>query len=235
MNPLYILRHIEYEGPGYLEKVLYRKDIPFQLVALDEDDPVPDSLEKCSGLVIMGGPMSANDDLDWIQQEITLIQNAIERRLPVLGHCLGGQLIAKALGATIKNNPVKEIGWHPVYRADPQATAGWLTHFRIPQNVFHWHGETFDIPEGAQHLLASDHCLNQAFQYNNNVLAFQCHIEMTADMVDQWSKLYKDEISTPSETVQSHHDMLAGIELHIDNMHKHADSIYDDWLSKIGA
>ena len=233
MKPVYILRHIECEGPGYLEKVLYRKDIPFQLIAIDEDDPVPASPQSCSGLVLMGGPMSANDDDEWIKQEITLIQNAIEHRLPVLGHCLGGQLIAKALGATIKNNPVREIDWYPVYRADPHATPGWLTHFRIPQNVFHWHEETFELPEGAQHLLSSDHCLNQAFQYEDNVLAFQCHIEMTDDMVGELSQLYSDQLKEPPDTVQSHHDMLADVEYYMANMHKLADEIYNDWLSKL--
>ena len=114
MKPLYIFRHIECEGPGYLGEVLTRLAIPSEIIAIDKDDPVPADIEDCSGLVFMGGPMSVNDPLPWIDRELELIRQAHAQEMPVLGHCLGGQLISKALGGTVNANPVREIGWHSV-------------------------------------------------------------------------------------------------------------------------
>ena len=234
MNPVTIIRHIECEGPGYLEKVLNRSNIEFQLIAIDQHQPLPTSPEDMSGLIIMGGPMSVNDKDDWIAQETKLIQQAIDNNVPVLGHCLGGQFIAKALGARIIQNPVKEIGWLPVYTEGSQANLPeWTNEFSSPQTVFHWHGETFELPDGATRLLSSQHCDNQAFIYKDNVLAFQCHIEMTATMVDEWSALYEDELQDPSETLQTRTQMLAGCEQHISSLNKLADKVYEYWLQQL--
>jgi hypothetical protein len=110
----------------------------------------------------------------------------------------------------------------------------WLARFSTPQTVFHWHGETFELPRGATRLLASQHCSNQAFIYKDNVFAFQCHIEMTCDMVDEWSTLYVDEISDPSQTIQSREQMLDVCKDTMENMNSLADKIYTDWISKLG-
>jgi len=238
MEPVTIIRHIACEGPGHLENSLEKYKIPTQMIAIDAGDPVPATLDNSCGLVVMGGPMSVNDDDGWIARETQLVRDAIDRGLPVLGHCLGSQFIAKALGAKITKNPVKEIGWIPV--TAPAAAHGqpeWLNQFKTPQPVFHWHGETFDLPEGATRLLSSTHCDNQAFIYKDNVLAFQCHIEMTGDMVDEWSTLYADEIadeiSMASDTIQSKSDMMQSTEQHIDNLNRLADIIYADWIQHL--
>jgi GMP synthase-like glutamine amidotransferase len=235
MKPLTIIRHIECEGPGYLESILRQRRINFRLIALDRGESLPAAIHDTSGLVIMGGPMSVNDDEEWITQEISLVNQAIAADLPVLGHCLGGQMIARALGAAVISNPVKEIGWLPVQAQEiPPGAPSWLADFRNPQNVFHWHGETFKIPAGANRLLSSQHCDNQAFLYKDNVYAFQCHIEMTCEMVDEWSALYAEEINIPSETIQERETMLGICRSNIDNMNQLASKIYADWLSKLG-
>lgn len=235
MKPLTIIRHIECEGPGYLESILGQQGISFRLIALDRGEPLPGAIHDTSGLMIMGGPMSVNDDEEWITQEISLVNQAIAADLPVLGHCLGGQMIARALGAAVVSNPVKEIGWLPVQAQHiPQEAPSWLTDFRHPQTVFHWHGETFEIPDGAYRLLSSQHCDNQAFLYKDNVYAFQCHIEMTCDMVDEWSTLYADEINVPSDTIQDRETMLGICHSNIDDMNHLASKIYTLWLSKLG-
>jgi GMP synthase-like glutamine amidotransferase len=126
MRPLYIFRHIACEGPGYLAEVLARHNVPSRLIRIDAGDRVPDSLEGCSGLVFMGGSMSVNDPLPWLEQELSLIRAARAIDMPVLGHCLGGQLISKALGGEITRNPVKEIGWHPVRGSNTAGAAHWL-------------------------------------------------------------------------------------------------------------
>jgi len=234
MKPVTIIRHIECEGPGYLEEVLAKFGIEYHLVAIDQGQAIPTSPDDMSGLVIMGGPMSVNDDDIWISQETRLIQNAIENNLPVLGHCLGGQFIAKALGANIVQNPVKEIGWLPVHASLSESSLPtWTEIFSNPQTVFHWHGETFELPDHSTRLLASQHCANQAFLYKDNVLAFQCHIEMTETMVDEWSALYEDELAEPSDTVQTRAQMLSESERNITPMNKMAEEIYHFWIQQL--
>ena len=234
MKPITIIRHIECEGPGYLETVLQRSQVEYRLIAVDQQQPIPSSVDEISGLVIMGGPMSVNDNDEWIAQEKLLIRRAIDNNLPVLGHCLGGQFIAAALDADIVQNPVKEIGWLPVNAAAPDSTRPeWLDLFNQPQAVFHWHGETFELPDNCTRLLSSKDCINQAFLYKDNVFAFQCHIEMTADMVDEWSRLYEDELQEPSDTIQTRKQMLAASEQHIPNMQRLSDEIYQAWIARL--
>ena len=112
MLPVMIVRHVEHEGAGYLQEVLNRFEVPVINVNIDRGDKIPVNLHDISGLILMGGPMSVNDPLEWILAEINLVRLAIDNNLPVLGHCLGGQIIAKALGVDVKLNPVVEIGWH---------------------------------------------------------------------------------------------------------------------------
>lgn len=231
MKPVTLFRHIECEGPGYLDEVLKRHNIPVQLIAIDQGDAVPESPADSSGVIIMGGPMSVNDDDEWIQQETHFIRRAIDAGLPALGHCLGGQFIAKALGARIVQNPVKEIGWFDVERHHSDQQPNWIEAFSTPQPVFHWHGETFELPDGAVPLLKSRHCENQAFLYKDNVLAFQCHIEMTADMVDEWSSLYEDEITPSTDTIQSRAEMMSSADQHIKQLNRLSDQVYDNWIN----
>ena len=234
MHPVTIIRHIQCEGPGYLETVLSRHQIRHEIIALDQQEPLPADLGNSSGLVIMGGPMSVNDDADWIRQEIQLVRQAIEANLPVLGHCLGGQFIARALGASVGVNPAREIGWFPVEATSNTALVpAWLNRFTSPQPVFHWHGETFDIPDGALRILSSEHCNNQAFIYKDNVFAFQCHIEMTCEMVDEWSSLYTEEIAQPTAATQTREEMLEHCQTLVKGMNDLADDIYSDWINKL--
>jgi GMP synthase-like glutamine amidotransferase len=128
----------------------------------------------------MGGPMSVNDEADhpWLRSEKQALREAIAMDMPVLGVCLGAQLIASALGARVYRNAVKEIGWFPV-----QGVQGADSAFAFPSDstVFHWHGETFDLPHGAIHLARSEACKHQAFLFKRNVMGLQFHLEMTAD------------------------------------------------------
>jgi GMP synthase-like glutamine amidotransferase len=173
-------------------------------------------------LVFMGGPMSVNDDLSWIEPTLDLIRAAHARSVPVLGHCLGGQLIAKALGATVSPNPRKEIGWFPVRCRTPFPGLGGQFE------AFHWHGETFSLPAGAQHLFESDTCRNQGFRIGNT-LALQFHVEMRADMVPVWAKQYAAEIATPTETVQDIDAITRHLDRRIEKLNRVADAIYDAW------
>ena len=232
MRPLTVFRHISCEGPGYLAEVLDRQAIPYRLIKIDANEAVPDSIEDSAGLVFMGGPMSVNDSLPWIEQELALIRMAQDKGLPVLGHCLGGQLIARALGGTISANPVKEIGWHPVRNAGTLAADDWLRDIPAEPTLFHWHGETFSIPEGAELILENDNCAQQAFAIGNT-LALQCHVEMTAPMVSEWAALYKDELQACSATVQSAEQMTVQLTERISAAQQVADKLYQRWLAPI--
>lgn len=229
MKPIRIFRHIRCEGPGYLAEVLEREQLPYEMVCIDQGEPVPASLEGVSALVFMGGPMSVNDDLPWITDELTLIRQAIGQDMPVLGHCLGGQLIAKAMGAMVHANPVKEIGWLPVNKVPCPEASDWLGAMAEDSLLFHWHGETFDLPQGAVHILQSRHCRQQGFVMGNT-LALQCHVEMTSAMVDEWSALYEHELDPVSETVQSRQEMTANLDRKIKELQTAADGLYQRWL-----
>lgn len=230
MKPIRIFRHVACEGPGYLATYLDRTGIPWELVAVDAGEAVPGTLTDVSGLVFMGGPMSVNDPLPWIGAELALIRRASDTGVPVLGHCLGGQLIAKALGGSVGPNAVREIGWHPVERLPD--TDAWLEGLPARFTAFHWHGETFSLPAGAVPLLRSAHCENQAFAIGNT-LALQCHVELTAPMVREWAALYRDELDDPSPAVQAAGEMLADIEDRVAGQQAAADRLYHRWLRPI--
>ncbi len=229
MKAIWIFQHAAGEGPGYLADFLTRHGRSYRLFKIDENEPVPDSIEDAPGLVFMGGPMSVNDDLPWIPKVLHLIRQAVAADRPVLGHCLGGQLISKALGGVVTRNPVKEIGWLPVERVVGTQARDWLNGLDERFEAFHWHGETFSLPAGASHLLKSRDCSNQAFVIGRT-LAFQCHIEMTADMVRDWVRLGSAEVAHTCATVQDPMAMTAGLDERVKRLQAIADVFYDRWL-----
>jgi GMP synthase-like glutamine amidotransferase len=144
MKPIAIFRHSPGEGPGYFATFLDSQSLPWTLFKVDEGVAPPPTPEGFSGLCFMGGPMSVNDDLPWIDPTLELIREADRQGIPVIGHCLGGQLMAKAFGGTVTRNPVKEIGWGMVEATGAAARTGWAIHAGF--EAFHWHGETFSAP-----------------------------------------------------------------------------------------
>jgi len=230
MKPVALFRHAPIEGPGYFADFLAARAIPWQLIAVDAGDAVPDNITNFSGLVFMGGPMSVNDDLPWIAPVLTRIREAIAAGVPVLGHCLGGQLMAKALGGEVTANPVKEIGWAEVTRTDTPEARQWLGE-TSQFTAFHWHGETFSLPEGAVRILGSAHCRNQAFVLGPN-LGMQCHVEMTPEMIAAWCEAGAEEIARAiSPAVQSPTTMLAHAPEYLPDLHALADQLYSHWLT----
>jgi len=145
-------------------------------------------VSEAGALIFMGGPMSANDDHPYLQREIEYIRDAANRGQMVLGVCLGAQLIAKALGARVYPNPVKEIGWAPVSFAPAAANDPLFAGLREPEMIFHWHGETFDLPPGAELLASSDACVNQAFRISPRIYGLQFHLEVTPAMIAGWCR-----------------------------------------------
>jgi GMP synthase-like glutamine amidotransferase len=230
-KPIAIFRFSATEGPGYFATFLDRHSVPWQLIKLDEGDAVPTSLDPFSGFVFMGGPMSVNDDLPWIPEVLQLIRNAIAKKQPCLGHCLGGQLISKALGGVVSKNAVKEIGWQPVRVEDSPIARTWLGDDLDTWTTFQWHGETFTIPHGATRILSGDACINQAYVIGNS-LGMQCHVEMTPQMIETWARDWEKENADPaSPSVQRPEEMLAAMEKNLVTLNKVADRLYEKWLS----
>ncbi|MCC6124246.1 MAG: glutamine amidotransferase [Pirellulales bacterium] len=182
------MRHVAHESAGTLENVLAEMGLNFHYIDLFERAPDRLELSAAPGLVILGGPMNVDevDQYPYLARELEWIGQALTAGLPTLGVCLGAQLLAKALGAKVYPNRIKEIGW---YRIDltPHADRDPLfegSGKRI--TVFHWHGDTFDLPPGTVRLAQGQHCRNQAFRYGRSAYGLQFHLEMTPELIDAW-------------------------------------------------
>lgn len=231
MKPVAIIRFSPTEGPGHLADFLDILGVPWQLIRIDAGDPLPQDTGAFGGIAMMGGPMSVNDPLPWIPPLLGLIRQAVADDLPLLGHCLGGQLMAKALGGEVTDNACLEMGWHGVEVVDKAQAALWfgdLSSF----TTFQWHYQTFSIPPGAVRLLRNDYCENQAFALGPHI-GFQCHIEMTARMVKTWCASDADEIAASAGTpsVQAVADILDGLDARIEALNDVAEGVYRRWIS----
>ncbi len=187
-------------------------------------------------LVFMGGPMSVNDDLPWIAPVLRLIRAAVDAQVPVLGHCLGGQLMSKALGGVVGRNPVKEIGWGRCDVPDTPIAREWFGDDLDFFDSFHWHGETFTLPAGATRILSSPWCDNQAFVLGPH-LGLQCHVEMTEDLIRTWCRGGAKEIaeSRNSPGVQSPREIEEHLERRVAALHRVADRLYARWTAGLQA
>jgi GMP synthase-like glutamine amidotransferase len=185
-------RHVPFESLGMIADSLEQHEITFEYVDLYGGAACPDT-GSADALIFMGGPMSAHDDLVYIRRELEIIGDAVSRGLPILGICLGSQLIAKALGGRVYRNGVPEIGWYPVQWTAAAARDRLHCGLSEPETVFHWHSETFDLPAGAELLASSQACRNQAYRVGENVYGLQYHLEVTPEMLEDW----RSEIPIP--------------------------------------
>ena len=233
LKPVAIFRFSAEDGPGYFANFLARHSIPSTLFKLDEGSPLPDDLDSFAGFVFMGGPMSVNGDFPWIGAMVKLIGQAVEKNQPCLGHCLGGQLMSKAMGGEVTVNRVMEIGWNKVQAVDSPIARAWLGDDVTSLVTFQWHGETFSIPAGAERILTSDACANQAFVIGKS-LAMQCHTEMTPEMIEDWCADWAAEnADTELASVQTPEEMLAATRDNMPGLNRLADRLYSKWLAGV--
>jgi GMP synthase-like glutamine amidotransferase len=204
---VHCLQHVPFEGLGSIGPWLQSAGAEVTTTRFFEDPALPD-VADVDLVVAMGGPMSVNDEADllWLVDEKRFVRAAAECGVPVLGICLGAQLIASALGARVYPNRVKEIGWFPI-------TAPSIAHeglFQLPASidVFHWHGETFDLPPGAARLASSPGCENQAFQIGDRVVGLQFHLETTPESARAIVENCRDEL-VPGPYIQTEAALLA--------------------------
>jgi GMP synthase (glutamine-hydrolysing) len=200
MKKLLVLQHVAHELLGTLNPLLKRAGFRIRYVNFARHPDAQPSLEGYDGLVILGGPMSVNDAhrLPHLTIEMKLIEQALKTNRPVLGICLGAQLIAKTLGAAVYQNPHKEIGWYDVSPTDEARRDPLLSTFRQTEKIFQWHGETFEIPKSTRHLAFSTLCAQQAFRYETNVYGFQFHLEVDAPMIHRWLRVAENRMEIAS-------------------------------------
>jgi len=188
MSDVLLVQNSKSEGSGYLGDLL--KDDGFEITLVNaKHEQLPK--KDFTLVVILGAPESANDDLPYLQAEQQLIKNCVEKNIPVLGICLGSQLIAKTFGAKVYSGSRKEIGFYNDLKI--QNYTSFFSGFKNPFTVFHWHGDTFDLPENAVRLVSSEHYLNQAFQYKSAV-GLQFHLEVNEEMINFWLDKTEEEL-----------------------------------------
>lgn len=230
MRPIAIFRFSRTEGPAYFADWLDARGLRWQLVALDEGAAVPDDPRAFAGIGMMGGPMSANDDLVWNAPLSALLRAAVDEDIPVIGHCLGGQLLARALGAPVTRAPVAEIGWIDVAVCDAAAQRDWFAG-RAAFETFQWHFDAFALPPGATRVLTNAFNANQAYVIGGLHIGLQCHIEMTRPLVETWLATGAQELPAQSTAAAlSATDIRHDIDARLASLHAIAGDVYARWV-----
>ncbi len=190
-----IIKHIDIEGPGSIEKFFQNTAWSLRTVDLSKGESLPESLEDIEAIVSLGGPMNVYEEnkYPFLQDENEILKKAIKEEIPILGICLGAQLLAKALGAQVKKAKTKEIGWHKINLTAYGQKDSLFEGLSAELDVFQWHEDTFDIPEKAMPLATSSSCQNQAFKWGKNAYGLQFHLEVTPEMVESWINAYARE------------------------------------------
>jgi GMP synthase-like glutamine amidotransferase len=229
MRPIAVFRFSPTEGPAHFAEWLDARGLAWKLVAIDAGDAVPDDARAFAGIGMMGGPMSVNDALPWIAPLAALLRDAVDRGVPVIGHCLGGQLLARSLGARVTRTPTPEIGWIDVEATDATHAREWFGA-RPRFTAFQWHYDAFDLPAGAERILRNDYNPNQAYVIDDRHIGFQCHVEMTRELVETWCRSGAAELPPSSSgPLQSRDDILRDADARLRELNAVADGIYARW------
>lgn len=234
-RPVLILQFMDNDAPAYLDTWLQRHRIASELRVATASGGFPDRLDGYAALALLGGEMSVNDELRCIHDACHLIEQAMRHEVPLLGHCLGGQLMARVLGARVGASPAPEVGWHRIDRIDSPASRAWLGP-DATQHVFHWHYEAFDLPPGAQALATSAQCPHQAFAIGPH-LGLQFHVEVDAAKIELWLghpdaqyALAQREFDTVHSSDRIRHDTMHLLA----PQQRLADRIYRRWAAEAG-
>lgn len=223
-------QHVPFEDLGCIAPALIARGHSPQVTRWFAGETAPDT-GAYDALIVMGGPMNVDefDQHPWLRDERAAVRAAIDAGKPVLGICLGAQLIAASLGAPVTRNAHVEIGWFDVFRAPDAAQGSLLAGFPERFPAFHWHGDTFAIPDGAALLLSSEGCAHQAFQIGERVLGLQFHLEVTAANARD---MYVGETLQLSKYVQEPAAVLAQLD-HFAGSNRRMQRLLDNWLATV--
>ena len=224
MSKVLVIKNAGLEGPGTIGELLESDGYLLEIISAKRQK-IP-ALDH-SMVIILGAPQSANDDLQYLKDELELIRTAAQKNIPTLGICLGSQLIAKAFGARVYPGPKKEIGFYHNILQDKTAKSSLFSGLSEPFTVFHWHGDTFEIPTGGQRLAYSD-LYNQAFQYKSTV-GVQFHLEVNSDMIQSWLDHTQENLNLPYLDPQR---IRSEIDTHMDLVQKNMKIFYKNFKSE---
>jgi len=228
MNPnkILILKNVKSEGPGLIQEYFEKKAIDYEVLEFYQDQRTI-KIEKYSALIILGGPMSANDDLTFIIKEISLIQQIIKQKTPFLGICLGSQLLSKAMGGIVSRNNVMEIGTYDLQLSENGLNSPLFKNMPRTFKVFQWHGETFSIPDGGSNLGSTSTCTHQALQVGN-AFGLQFHVEFTHEII---KRLLQEHYVEVTENEFSPNVILNEFSHEFPQLKKHCGLILENFLS----
>lgn len=200
MPKLLVFQHVAYEILGTLNPQLKDAGFRIRYMNFGREPHARPCLDGYQGVVVLGGPMCMDETEDnpHLATEVEAVREAIDREMPVLGICLGAQILATALGGGVGRAPEKEIGWYPVSPTDEGRDDPLVGRFADTEHIFQWHGDTFEIPDGAVHLASSPGCPNQAFRYGDNAYGLQFHLEVDEPLIERWLNVphHKAEIES---------------------------------------
>lgn len=222
------------DGPAFLATWLRERGVPFDVCSVQAGDTVPVQAARWQAVAMLGGTMSVNDDLPFLHSAAALLRDAVARGVPVLGHCLGGQMLAKVLGARVTDNPVPEIGWSRIEHLPGEQAQQWLGD-AATLRVYQWHQQTFSLPPGATQVARNAACENQAFAFGPH-LGMQFHVEVDAEKLDRWCR----EAPRPGDprlahaSVQHEAAMRADTARHLAQSQATAARLYARWLALAG-
>jgi GMP synthase-like glutamine amidotransferase len=233
MKPVLIVQQVLLDTPDYFVDFLTEKGIPYDLRQMESGDALPDSIKAYSGYCMLGGPMSVNDEIHFpfLRTEKALAREAVANDIPVIGHCLGGQLMSVAFGGKVSAASYPEIGWNPIRILNPASASKWFGG-KMQVELFQWHNESFSIPDNATQIASSHYCENQAFVINDIHLAMQFHCEVNRSKVLHWAMHEKMDIDAVLHlpTVQSSETIINTIDERIKASQQLARAIYSRWI-----
>jgi len=231
MSDVLILQHVRPESPGTIAEALNDRGVLHRTVQIYRDEPVPDTL-NADGLVVMGGPMGVGDidDRPHLSQEIDLIEQALRTEVPLLGVCLGSQLLAHVLGADVRSAPTKEIGWDDVSLTDAAANDPLFRDVEDPFAAFHWHGDVFTLPDTAVSLAQSAQTEHQAFRHGDHAYGLLFHLEVTPKTVAWMTKAFQDELA---EEGLDDAEMRRAAMRHEPALRRRAQAVFGRWADSV--
>lgn len=235
MAKIMVIQHVPYEPLGTLDPLIRQQKHRIRYVNFARHPDANPDLEDYAALIVLGGPMNVDEQQKYpfLKTELEIIRKAMKLNIPILGICLGSQLIAHALGARVYQAPTKELGWFSLTPTAEAVEDPLMQHWRAQEQIFQWHGHTFDMPTGAVPLVAGEPIKNQGFRYGQNIYGFQFHLEITQDLIDRWLHLniYLDEF--PGDTEAHVKKIIADSKDHIDNSINLSQKVFLEFLKLI--
>ncbi len=239
MSRLLVFQHVAAEPLGTLDPLIRRRGHRVRFANFERHPDTQPNVDRYRGLIVLGGPMNVEDQAQrpHLRTELLAIERMLAQGKPVLGICLGAQLLAHVLGAPIRRIPRPEIGWHRLQTTAAGRDDPVLSHLGDSASVFQWHGYHFEVPQGASHLARSEGCEQQAFRWGDNAYGFQFHLEMDERLIERWlaTPAYRDELA--DQALGHGTDELtirAATQQHIAAMHAHADAVFNGFLDLVG-